>query len=83
MRFERIQYIGHAYSRMKERYIAHADVLEALNNPYTTFPGNKPGRNVAQGVAQDERRIRVVYVESTEEALDATVLTVIDLEEEE
>lgn len=82
MRFEKIQYRGHAYSRMKERNLGHADVLETLNNPHTTFLGNKPGRDVAQGVANDGRRIRVVYIEATEETMDAIVLTVIDLEDE-
>ena len=78
MAFERIAYSGHAYQRMKQRRINHADVHRIVNEPDATHPGNEPDRIVARGYTADGRRVGVVYTLEHERDADLLVVTVID-----
>jgi hypothetical protein len=58
----------HAGEKMDERRVDNAQITRTIYNPHRLYPGNKPGRMVAE--RDDERgrfMVRVVYVVEAEE----------------
>lgn len=61
--------VDHAADRMVQRGITADMVKDTLQNPDSSYPGNKPGRTCCQG-----NRLRIVYTDA------GTIVTAINLE---
>lgn len=64
---------------MRERSISEEDVLRVMNDPDLTYPSY--GKQVAEGVFEGGRLLRVVFVGTPESETDARIISTIDLEE--
>lgn len=70
-RFDEVLWSPHASEKMVERSIEAMEVADTLTFPHRLYPGNKPGRRVAERDRPDGSTIRVVYViEDSNEAFD-------------
>lgn len=50
----RIRYTRHSRGRRAERHVEEADIVDAINNPVMTTPGNESGRRKAHGRVLDD-----------------------------
>ncbi len=69
--FEGIIFPPHAQEKMEERNVDMDGVTKTLYRPDRVYPGNKPGRRVAERDEPGGSMVRVVYViEDAEEAME-------------
>lgn len=64
---------------MTERNISEADVLRVLNGADLTYPSY--GKRVAEDVFEGDRLLRIVFIDTPEAAIDARIISAMDLEE--
>jgi len=59
--FGKIELVGHARQRMKQRQISQADVIRTLKNPDETVPSSHPARTRVRWHKSRRTAIDVVY----------------------